>query len=179
MGGLEPMRRGTAFRWIAATVIVALGIPLGPATAGVASATLGGRIVSLGDRAPLAGARVHVGEHRTKEIAVSLTTGEDGSFEITGLPPAAYDLAVESESGIYVVESPVRLEAGQRRTVQLAVSRAAANEGGGAKAGAKKSLSAWWNNPLTATLIVVGAAVIVGTIIGSSTNETPSSPSTP
>ncbi len=171
------MRHGTVSRWIVAAVVVALEIPFVPVHAGSASATLAGRVVTASTRAPLAGARVHVGERRTQRIVVSGTTGADGGFEIAGLPPAAYDLAVESNGGIYPVDSPLRLAAGERRAIQLAVSSVAA--GDEAKAPRKKSLASLWNNPLAATLIVVGAAVVVGLIIGSATDETPASPSAP
>jgi hypothetical protein len=173
------MRHGTAYRWIAAAVIVAVGIGSTPALAESASATLAGRVLSAGSRAPLAGARVHVGEPRAQKHVVSGTTGADGSFEIAGLEPAAYDLAIESNGGLYVVGSPVRLAAGENRTVQLAVSSEAPGTPATDEDSKKKGAATWWNNPLTATLIVVGAAVIVGAIIGSATDETPASPSAP
>ncbi len=176
-------------RWtralLAATLTILLAIPAGPALASAGAATLGGRVVSAGSYAPLAGARVFAGDGRTGRIATSGITGPDGSFEIAGLEPAVYDVAVESRGGLYLVQSPVRVAGGERRSLQLAISpqTTPTGETGQAPAEAppkKKSATDVWNNPLTATLIVVGAAVVLGLVMGSSTGSTSTaSPSTP
>ncbi len=171
---------------LAATLAILLAIPAGPALASAGAATLGGRVVSAGSYAPLAGARVFAGDGRTGRIATSGITGPDGSFEIAGLEPAVYDVAVESRGGLYLVQSPVRVAGGERRSLQLAISPQTTpptGETGQAPAQAppkKKSATDVWNNPLTATLIVVGAAVVLGLIVGNSTSSsTTASPSTP
>ncbi|MBZ5639650.1 MAG: carboxypeptidase-like regulatory domain-containing protein [Acidobacteriia bacterium] len=173
------MRNSTVTRWIAAALVVALQLALAPAFAGGAPATLAGTVVAAASRAPVAGARVHVGDKRTGRIVISEATGADGAFAVGGLAPAAYDLAVESAGGLYVVSSPLPLAPGERRSVQLAVSSPPAQGGEKSKPPQKRSLSKVWNNPLAATLIVVGAAVIIGVIVGNATSETPTSPSAP
>jgi hypothetical protein len=166
-------------RCVAAALVVALGVPLAPcvrATQGTAS--LGGRVVTAGTEASLAGARVHVGDERTSRIVTSGVTGADGAFEVAGLAPAAYQLAVESGGGLYVVETPLRLAPGESRSVQLALSQEPA-AGGEKDKEKKKSAAAMWNNPLVATAVVVGVAVVVGLIVGKSTGNEPASPSAP
>jgi len=174
------MRNVQVARCVAAALVVALGVPLAPmAGAATQAASLGGRVVTAGTEAPLAGARVHVGDESASRIVTSGVTGEDGAFEVAGLPPAAYQLAVESGGGLYVVGTPLKLAPGERRSVQLAVSQEPAAAEEKDKEKKKKSLAALWNNPLVATAAVVGVAVIVGLIVGKSTGNEPASPSIP
>jgi hypothetical protein len=175
------MRTVWPSRVVAVALAAALGIPFFPAQASPAAA-LTGRVVAAGTEAPLAGARVHVGDRRTSRIVTSGMTRDDGSFEVSGLPPAAYEVAVESKGGLYLVEAPLPLRAGERRAVQLVVSEGAppAKEPEGeASPGTPAARMSWWNNPLTATLVVVGGAVIVGVLIGSVVENEPTSPSLP
>jgi hypothetical protein len=140
------------------------------------SASLNGRVVSAGTGSPLAGVRVHVADPRTREIRSSEATTADGSFSVRGLEPATYSVAVESAGGLYVVDSPVALAAGKDRAIELAVQPAPQKDAPAEKT-PKTSV---WENPLTATLIVVGAAIVVGAIVGSGNNaSTPASPSAP
>ena len=168
------MELSTRFPKVVASLVVAsLAVSVqAPLAAG--NASLAGRVVSLGTGSPLAGARVHVADPTTREIRSSEATTADGSFSVRGLDPRAYSVAVESKGGLYVVSAPVVVAEGKERAVELAVESAPAP---GPPAEAKPKLSVW-ENPLTATLIVVGAAIVVGAIIGSSNDSsTPASPS--
>jgi hypothetical protein len=130
---------------------------------GADTAALNGNIFSAGDSTPLAGVRVHVGDPASGRIYQSDWTGNDGSFRVEGLPAAGYELAVEANGGLYVVGSAVQLAPGQTRDVQLAINAAADppqgmdddNEGQGG----------FWRNPVTATLTVLGFAVLLGFIV--------------
>jgi hypothetical protein len=174
---------------VAASLAFLVALPLAPACEAAPAASLGGRIVSAGTDAPLAGARLHVADGRSGRIVTSGVTGADGAFEIAGLEPATYDLAVESRGGLYVVETPVRLAGGERRSLQLAVSPQAvpAPAPAGQKdppaaqdpTPKKKSAADVWNNPLTATLIVVGGAVVLGLVVESVVGNPSASPSVP
>ena len=174
---------------VAASLAFLVAFPLAPASASAPAASLCGRIVSARTDAPLAGARLHVADGRSGRIVTSGITGADGSFEVAGLEPASYDLAVESRGGLYVVETPVRLAGGERRSLQLAVSPETApalapagqkdQPAGQDPTPKKKSASDVWNNPLTATLIVVGAAVVVGLLVESVVGNPSASPSIP
>ncbi len=164
---------------VAASLAFLVAFPLAPACDAAPAASLGGRIVSAGTDAPLAGARLHVADGRSGRIVTSGVTGADGAFEVAGLEPASYDLAVESRGGLYVVETPVRLAGGERRSIQLAVSPQAAPAPAQDPAPKKKSAADVWNNPLTATLIVVGAAVVLGLVVESVVGNPSASPSVP
>ena len=166
-------------RWIATAMAIAIVLAPIPAAAATAPGTLSGHIVAADSKAPLAGARLHVGDPRSNAVRSSAPTGADGRFEVAGLPAAAYEIAVESRGGLYVVDSPLRLEPGEHRTVQLAI--ASGQEAPTAPPGSapKKTAATFWNNPLTATLVVVGAAVIVGVIVEQTTSNDTTSPSNP
>ena len=170
--------RSTLDRWLAGVLVVALQVVLVPATAATSTAALNGSVLSGGASVPLPGARVHAAETRTGAVSTSSITTADGSFRLDGLPPATYSLAVESAGGLYLVGTPVHLEPGEERTVHLAVQETAPSP---AEAAAKTAgRLAWWNNPLFATLVVLGGAVIVGVIVNNAINdEATASPSSP
>ncbi len=166
-------------RWIATALAIAIVLAPIPTAAASAPGTLSGRLVAADTKAPLAGARLHVGDPRSNAVRSSAPTGADGSFEIAGLPAAAYEIAVESRGGLYVVDSPLRLEPGEHRTVQLSVASGNAAPTAPASSAPKKTAATFWNNPLTATIVVVGAAVIVGVIVERTTSSDTTSPSNP
>jgi hypothetical protein len=166
------MTMQSAVRKAIAAVLV-LSFPLAhPFVFGAASATLSGRLVTAGTLAPITGARLHLEDAARGTFFASSPSGTDGRFDVAGLPAASYRVAVESEGRLYVVDSPLRLEAGQDRQVQLAV-RADATPAGkdddDDSSGATGGTNAW-SNPVTATLIVVGVAIVVGVLVDSATD---------
>jgi hypothetical protein len=157
------------------------------ATEPAGQGTLSGVVRSHSD-APLVGARIFAGNAATGEVFPSEPTGADGTFEIPGLPPATYELAVESDQGLYLIEQPVPLAEGRRQAVGITIApgmtAAAAAEGtagdtaGGSSSGSGSgsapgggSRPNLWNNPLTAALLVLGIAIIFGLIIESATDD--------
>jgi hypothetical protein len=154
-----------------------------PVAADPGGATLSGIVRSGTEHAPLAGARVYAGDPETGEVFPSAPTAADGQFEIGGLPPATYQLAVESGAGLYLIESPVALDAGARQQVGIAVAPAsavAAPAADGTAAPADgltprlmnaQGSGGLWNNPLTAALLVVGLAFLFGWIIEGATDD--------
>ncbi len=167
---------------VAALLVVALQLAFTPLSASPGSASLSGQVVVAQSRAPLAGVRLHVADSKTQKIVSSVPTSADGKFTVSDLPPSSYQLAVESDGKLFVADAPVRLAAGASRTVEVAVDPNATGRlaKDASKGGYGSGMSAW-NNPLTATLIVIGAAVVIGFAVDRATedDEEPSSPSAP
>ncbi|HEX4823510.1 MAG TPA: carboxypeptidase-like regulatory domain-containing protein [Candidatus Polarisedimenticolaceae bacterium] len=139
------------------------------------SGALAGRVLPGPDR-PEARA-VLVAPASDPGAALRAPVGADGSFRIDGVPAGQADLAVETESGLYVVATPVSIAPGATRNLQLALGRQDTSPPPGEKKA--KRAGGVWANPLYATLIVVGAAVVVGVAISAltETNSHPASPS--
>jgi len=151
------------------------------------TASISGTLFSVSSATPLAGARLHLEDARGSSY-VSAPAGVDGAFDVVDLPASSYKVAVESHGSLYVVDTPVKLEPGASQRVRLAVRDGGKGRGRGGreettppppnKTGAKDT--SFWSNPLTATLIVVGGAILVGVIVDQATNDdTPASPSLP
>ncbi len=144
-----------------------------PARSAGVTATLSGSIVWAADQTPLAGSRLHVGDPGTGEIFSSAPAGDDGSFVLEGLPASTYELAVESDGGLYLVGTPLALAPGSAQTLNLAVSRQPSpnydkddddDDPGGFKL---------WDNPLTTALIIVGIVGIIGLALGDDDSKGP------
>jgi hypothetical protein len=164
-----------------ASALVLCLLPTVPASAADHSSTLSGVVRSEDGRSTLAGARVFAGDPETGEVYPSGWTAEDGTFEIRGLPPGSYRLAVESNAGLHLIDLPVPLGKGMTRTVGISVNTAMAGDdagGGGETAGGGESGTTnksrrpnLWNNPLTAALMVIGLAVVFGLVIANATDD--------
>ncbi len=159
--------------YVSAALIVAVQALALPASAGAAPASLSGALVRATDQSPLVGAKLHVGNPETGAILTTAAADDKGSFAIAGLAPATYQLAVETDGGLYVVTTPVHLAPGQTRTVNVAVASTQDNgidddKPAAAAAPAKTSM---WENPLTAALIVLGAAIVVGFVVDEATDD--------
>lgn len=159
--------RSALTRITAATTIVALQMLL-VVSAEPGAASLQGHVIARDGESPLAGARVHVREVRGDDFFSSGWTGPDGRFEVGGLPAALYEVAVEADGGLYLVDAPLTLAPGQTRSLQLAVkpnTDTRDEEDDDDRPGAV--VVRGWSNPLTATLIVLGSAIGVGVLIES------------
>jgi hypothetical protein len=158
-------RRGPVARILAIILVVAVPLIFVPPTAGQEGATLAGTVYVHDDEQPVDGAVLHAGDLRTGEIYSSTATNDDGDFVLSGLPPAAYRLAVETDGGLYLVGAPVRLEAGQERNVQLAIQPDAADDPKTASEEDEDDEMGFMNNPLVASLMVIGGALVFGWLI--------------
>ena len=189
------IERGHGGRLLVTALVFCLSVA-GPIGAAPGNSTLSGVVRSGGGNAPLPGARVLAGDVATGEVYPSSPTGEDGTFEISDLRPATYRIAVEANSGLYLIEHPVPLAAGANQAVGISVdpSMTAATDDGGSGGGQgsgkdddddkddddpdavpppeKGSRPQIWNNPLTASLAVFGLAVIFGLVIENATDDT-------
>jgi hypothetical protein len=147
-----------------------------PVSAEGPSASLSGTVLSSETQAPLQGVKLHVGDPKTGKIYSSAATGEDGGFELSELPGATYELAVESDGGLYLVGTPVTLAPGQSSNVNVAINKEMAKSP--QSAAGKKGGTSIWNNPGMAAVIVVGSAFVLGALINEVTkDESTASPS--
>lgn len=165
-----------------ATVLI-LSLPWAALPVGAAdvAATLTGSIVHFDDQSPVPGAKLHVGDPKTGQIFSSKPANDDGSFVLGDLPPSTYALAVESDGGLYVVETPLSLAPGTTRTLNLAVRPQPINLN--KKNDDEEDDGPWGlkENPLTAALALTGIAVLVGIVVWGDSEGSggPSSPSAP
>lgn len=168
--------------WFAASVVVSLAthaLTATPVTAGTAS--LSGLVVTNPSHSALEGAVVGAMDRKSALFFRSAPTDARGSFRLEGLPPGIYALAVEVDQGVFLSKSAVPLSSGESRTVQVAVSRESDPDPAGAATARSKGSP--WDNPVTATLIVIGGAIVVGLLLqevgesGEGPSVSPMSPS--
>ncbi len=142
-----------------------LALPARPAGG---TATLSGSIVWAADQTPVAGSKLHAGDAKTGEIFSSAPAGDDGSFALAELPASTYELAVESDGGLYLVGTPLTLAPGTAQTLNLAVSRQLPDY---------QTNKFWtWDNPWTTALVIVGVVGIIGVVIGQNDSSGPPPP---
>lgn len=182
--------KSPAVRILASILVLVFPLTATPLLAGVGTASISGTLFSAATSTPLAGARLHLKDAATGGSYVSSPAGIDGAFDVANLPASSYRIAVESNGGLYVVDTPVKLDAGAPRHLRLAVRTTGRGRSGRADSGAKAEEAnkngaqdtSFWSNPLTATLLVVGGAILVGVIVDQATdddNSTPASASAP
>ena len=161
--------RGPIAKILAVMVIVAVQLVFVPTTAGQEGATLAGTIYAFDGEQPVGGAILHAGDMRTGEIYSSAVTKSDGGFVLSGLPPAAYELAVEKDGGLYLVGAPLQLAAGQKQDVQVAIQPEAVPDAAPdpktAKEDEEDRKMGFLENPLFASLTVIGVSVVFGALI--------------
>ena len=165
-------------RILAAGVVLSVQ-SLGTAvSAEAAQASLTGTIVSATDHTPLSGARVHAGDPKTGRIYSSQPTTADGSFSVEALPASGYELAVEADGGLYIVQTPVQLAPGTAPHLTVAVNRDQNGDDGDdddddsagvVPQGGKFRGISIWDNRLTAAGLVLGLAFVIGALIEDAT----------
>jgi hypothetical protein len=167
------------FRLVATLMVVALQGIMIPVTAGE-SVAVNGLVVSTTDQQPVVGARIHLGDPETGQIYSSSPVSDDGSFAIEGVPAATYEVGVEHEGGLFVVDTPLSLAPGQSRPLTVAIDPQLAPSPEEAEQQQRKRAGRGvWNNPLTAALIVLGAAIVIGVIINEATDDDVEQPASP
>jgi len=176
--GSGPMRtRGSAVRsTLSLLIAVGLAAPALPASDRGGGAVLTGRVVRAGNARPLPGARVWLAESPGTRVIASAPSSEGGAFSLRDVPPGTYALAVEVEPGLYPLESALNLSADSTRVVRIELPPAAQAGSGPAEPQAPAARNRIWNNPFTASLLVLGAAVLVSVVVQSVTDEATASP---
>ena len=161
----------TTMKVIATVLVLSLQAAFIPVQAETPTASISGTVLSAETQQPLPGARFYAADPNSGEIYQSGVTSEDGGFAVAGLPASTYQLAVESDGGLYLVGTPVKLAPGQTQDVNVAVNPEAAPSPEEAEKNKKKGGTGIWNNPLTAALIVAGAAIVLGVIVNETTKD--------
>jgi hypothetical protein len=170
------IKRSLTTKLLAVALVISIQSMFLPLIASSERAAISGTILSSHDHGPLVGVKIHAGDPRTGEIFSSQPTPEDGSFVIEGLPASSYELAVEANGGLYVVDSKVQLAPGQAESVNVAVNFKKAPSPEEKK---KKKAGSVWNNQLIASGFVVVSAVLIGELIKEATEESVQSPTEP
>ncbi len=163
-----------SFTYMRVAMTVLLAISLIVPTGALAGDTggLAGHVVPADDHAAVA-KTVWVGK-------IPAPVAADGSFEATGVPAGQSELAIETSEGLYVVATPVAIAPGATHRVQLAYGgRQDSSPTPQSENEKKKKRGGFWANPLSATLIIVGSAIVVGFAINQLTesDNEPVSPS--
>ncbi len=162
--------RKDRFRILAMVLLGVLPVAFSPAMAAPPTGSISGVVLTHDTHAPAAGVKVHVADPSTGRVYESAATGSDGSFDVEGLPSSNYELGLEQDGKLYLVNTPVSVAPGRNETIQVALG----TPGDIAPAQA----ASVWSNPLTAALIVAGGAVVVGLVVDQAvTDDTPTSPS--
>jgi len=160
--------------------VLASLLATGPGSWAATTGSLSGRVIAAADR-PVPTA-VLVAPSGATGAPVTAPVAADGTFTVADLPAGTAELAIQTSEGLYVVHTPVAIAPGTTRTLQLALGGRQDTSQPPPPADAKKKKKAGgvWANPLYATLIVVGSAIVVGVLISELTkpNNTPASPST-
>ena len=159
--------RGPIAKFFAILLAVAVPLTFVPTVSAQETASLTGTIYAAGSERPLDGAILHAGDLVTGDIYSSDRTGDDGEFALAGLPPAAYELAIESGGGLYIVGAPVEIEPGGKHDVQLALYPDAAVD----PETAVRTKRSPWDRPLVATLFVIGGAFALGALVSGLDDE--------
>ena len=163
----------------AAAVLACLLAPIFPAQAGP-TARLTGVVRAGAERAPVAGARVVAADRVTGRVTPSPVTAEGGAFTLPDLAPGSYEIAVQSGGGLFLVREPVQLAPGATRVVDITVGAPPAGAPAPNAADTppateddslKKGAAGLWDNPLTASLLVLGSAFLVGVLVENATDD--------
>lgn len=160
------MGRKSVLIRLSSTLVMATLLLHSPLSHAASTAGLEG-VIRDDRQQPLSGVRL-LAVHRESGLdSRSERTADDGGFRLAGLAAGRYDLAVESDAGIYIVGQPVDLVSDVQRHVQIAVTAEALP----AATSIDRSRSSLWNNPLTAGAIVLGAAILVGVLVKDLTDD--------
>jgi hypothetical protein len=160
-----------------------------PVFASPAPAILSGKILRTGTGDPVQGAVVKLNHRSEGKIYSSTQADAQGAYSLSDIPAGTYDLAIETDGGLFLVNAPVSLTSGEKREASFSLQPkkgAAEGETGGtagkepaadAKDSKKKAATPWYRSGWFGTAVVVGSAVILGAVLSSSDNDEPASAS--
>ncbi len=157
-------------------------------------ARLRGKVTGA-DNKPVEGAVVIAYQLSTEEVRRSAPTDAKGRYEIPELPLGYYDLAVETDAGLFVGNQVVNVPPSEKAEVDFAV---AAYAGAAAVAGAREfpgsdeaaqgvatvaegqTAKEFWKSPKGLAILIGGGGVILLAIAASGgDDEEPASPTIP
>ena len=142
-------------------------------------ASVQGTVTLRGGAQPVEGAVVLLGNPKNGSIVPSTPADAQGRFSVAGLSPATYQMAVRQGERLWVVDAPITLAPGQAREVTVGIDPQQAPSPDAAEDEMDKDKMTFWNNPLTASLIVVGSAIVVGLLIDAATDDDEPTPASP
>lgn len=104
-------------------LFIAISLSLGFATVAVAQEISGSIVGTVKDSngAVVTGATVTVTDSDKKVVVRTMSTNDDGAFTAADLPSGNYEVAVEAPNFKKHVESKIKLDVGQRRSVDVAL----------------------------------------------------------
>jgi hypothetical protein len=175
------MRETRLTPWIALALVLACASPSAVwAQAPAGHAVVKGVIHRAPDGAPLAGARLWLADRKSGRMASSDPTAGSGAFVLRGLEPGTYEVAVESGRGLYPISAAIQLASDSTRVMRIDVQPAAAEgDPAGKPAAAHAGHASIWSKPFTASLLVLGAAVLVDVVVANATDEALGTPEVP
>jgi hypothetical protein len=109
---------------IVAVLGAALALPSVPALAAASegAGVIHGYVYRSDETTRLVGAQVAAINVTTGRRYLSARTGENGAYEIAGIPPGTYDIAIDTkDENIYVTDSLIDLNEKQRLTLSFAL----------------------------------------------------------
>ncbi len=168
-------------RLIALSLVVALLTAIAPLHAAPAStpATLTGVVYGTDVSTPLAGATVVV-TNANGIRAASWPTGADGNFTVTAVNPGRNTIAIETKDGSFAIATPLTFAPGETRGVHLALRSNGGKASSDEEEKKKKKGAAYWTAGSLAAMSAILVGFVAGAVInGNSSNNTPTSPSTP
>jgi len=173
------MESSVLSRAVAVTLVVALSIVLNPGWAATGQASLVGRVLAEDARTPFVGAVLQLTGPSDKVIK-SEPTGPDGQFALTDLPPGTYRCVVATEEGLYQITTSLALEAGQTRSIQLALKKESTVVAGvGSAQGGGGGISQEAQAALIGIGIVIGTLALAAVLESDPKTFTRSSPTNP
>jgi hypothetical protein len=162
-------------RGLVMALVISVQVQGLPVRAGSAGAVLSGTILRGNQHQPVSGAKLLVGDSSSGRIFASSATGSDGRFTVRNLPASTYELAIQSGGGLYPTGVPVQLASGAKQEIQLAF----ADPSGPTSDSVQLERAGVWSNPLTATMVVLGGAVVVGLALEGATDDSSSGSASP
>jgi carboxypeptidase family protein len=190
-------------RLVAGLAILSLVLATGPAplvAAAAPGASIAGRVFLSDARTPVREAVVKAFNRDSEKTFESPATGPDGAYALDGLEPGEYDLGISTGSGLFLVETSVKVSPGQKRAASFALQPYTQEQGdaqgsqqgegqqakpedqkpsGQAEKPKKlkrpRSAAATMHNPWVVTGVIVGGALVIGAI-SSSVNDSNGSP---
>ncbi len=157
-----------------------------PVFASPAPAILSGKILRTGTGDPVQGAVVKLNHRSEGKIYSSTQADAQGAYSLSDIPAGTYDLAIETDGGLFLVNAPVSLTSGEKREASFSLQPkkgAAEGETGGTagkepaaadtKDSKKKAATPWYRSGWFGTAVVVGSAVILGAVLSSNDNDEP------
>ena len=162
------------------TALLATSLAVYSTIAAASTGSLAGRVIAHPDRP--APTKLWIAPSGAGAPPLTVPIAADGTFDAPAVPAGTVELAIENSEGLYAVTTPIAIAPGATRSLQLALGgRQDSTPPADSRKRKRPGGSGVWANPLYATLIVVGSAIVVGVLVNELTQSDvePASESTP